>query len=502
MNLEEINLLNLSAEKALKLIKNKEVSPLTVVTESLKAIKKSDLNSFITLSDEGALAKAKESTDRARDGNVRPLEGLPIAVKDNFCVSQVHYPNIQTTCGSKILIGFKPTYESTVTKKLTEAGAIMVGKANMDEFAMGSSNEHSHFGPVKNPWDKSRVPGGSSGGSAAAVAANLCYAAIGTDTGGSVRCPASFCGIVGIKPTYGRCSRFGVIPLASSFDQPGVFARNVQDGCLVMDQIMGYCPQDSRSIDVPAPKLAEVIGDVSGMRIGYIAEHMFLVEPTVRSMWENCLQLLRSRGAQIVPISMSSFNTVPCPENINPCYRWLAVYYSIMPVEAFSNLARFDGIKFGSYVDAPTLKEAYCRTRDQFGQEVKKRLLLGCNNIINESHIFADATSYRQVIKDEFDKVFQKIDSIICPTMPHEAFKIGGTAANSIDEYVEDIFTVVANIIGAPAMSVPSGLGPNGLPLGIQVMCNRFEEEKMIRIAKVIEEEVGFVELSKRSKNV
>lgn len=482
-----MSLLKLSLKSISELLKSGEVSPMTVVAESLKAIRASKLNAFITVCEEAALARAEESALRIARGEARRLEGVALGIKDVFCTK-----GIRTTAGSKIMGDFVPRYESTVTGRLLEQGSIFVGKNNMDEFAMGSTNRNSSFGSVINPLGEGLVPGGSSGGGAAAVAANLCYAALGTDTGGSVRQPAAFCGIVGVKPSYGVCSRFGMFAYASSMDQPGVMARSVEDACIVLDEMKGYCSRDSMSSKINLPKFSEVPVSVKGMKIGYIKEHIGIVDKRVREIWENSLEVFKQNGAQIVPIDIEDLSCKSIGLNCNPAHSWLAIYYSLSTVEALSNLARYDGIRYGSYISGSDLEDSYLRTRDQFGPEVKRRLALGAYIMSTEpnNRFFERSSKYRQFLKERFARLFKKVDCIICPTSPHVAFPLTQYKDSSIEAYTEDIFTVIANLVESPAISIPAGL-KDGLPIGMQLMAGRFEDAKMISAARVLEREMS-----------
>lgn len=483
-----MTVLKLSLKEIAQLMKQGEVSPVTVVAETLKAIKLSKLNSFITVCEERAIAAAEKSALRISQGEARELEGVPLGIKDVFCTK-----DIRTTAASKIMGDFTPWYESTVTERLLEQGCIFVGKNNMDEFAMGSTNRNSAFGEVKNPVDEKLVPGGSSGGGAAAVAAGLCYAALGSDTGGSVRQPAAFCGIVGVKPSYGACSRFGMIAYASSMDQAGVMARSVEDACIVLDKMKGYCSKDSTSSKVILANLAEVNADVKGMKIGYIEDHMGLVSETVRACWKNSLDLLADRGAKIVAINIQDLNCPSIGLTCNPAHSWLAVYYAISTVEALSNLARYDGIRYGSYIPGETLDESYMLTRDQFGPEVKRRLALAAHIMSTEptNRFFERSCKYREFLKERFANVFRKVDCILSPTSPHVAFPLTEHKKNSLENYMEDIFTVVANLVNSPAISIPA-CRENGLPMGMQVMAGHMQDAKMIAVAKALEDALGY----------
>jgi aspartyl-tRNA(Asn)/glutamyl-tRNA(Gln) amidotransferase subunit A len=473
------------------LIQNGEVSPLTVTLETLKRIKEHiKLNSFITVSEDLAMETARASTERIAKKEQRSLEGIPLAIKDLFCTK-----GIPTTSASKLLEGFVPRYESTVTHRLLESGMVPVGKTNMDEFAMGSSNQTSYFGPVRNPWNSSCVPGGSSGGSAAAVAAYLCYAALGSDTGGSVRQPAAFSGIVGLKPSYGRCSRYGMIAYSSSLDQAGVMARTVDDACIVLDKMMGRCANDSTTSHLNPPKLEDVSASVKGKSIGYIAPHMDLVGKSIRKVWEDSLEYLKSNGANIIEINLRDLDDDPTDNN--PIDRWIGTYYVLTPVEAYSNLCRYDGIRYGSYLQGADLEETYRLTRSQFGEEVRRRIMLGAHILLQESKeaLYNKAVVYRKLMQEKFMTLFKKVDAIISPTSPHEAFELG-TSKSALEMYAEDGFTVIANLLGSPAISIPACCGENKLPIAMQVITNRFEEVKLIEIAKSLEQYYNFTPLS------
>lgn len=482
-----LDVTTLSLQEIRNLVEKGEISPLTIVTELLKNINSnSDVNAFITITDKLALSQAEGSALRIAKGNPRSLEGIPIAVKDVFCTKSV-----LTTAASKMLENFIPPYESSVTQKLWNSGAILIGKTNMDEFAMGSSTQTSYFGVCKNPKNPHYVPGGSSGGSAAAVANYSCYAALGSDTGGSVRQPASFCGIVGFKPSYGRCSRFGMIAYSSSLDQAGVFARSVTDACIVMDQIIGKCAQDSTTSSEQWSKLEDIIAKVDGKTIGYIPKQMELVTKDVRQNWELAINILRAGGAKVIEISCNELDSTIGPDQ-KLTDRWLATYYALTPVEAFSNLSRYDGIRYGTHIAADNLENYYLNTRDQFGKEVKRRILLGGHILLNECHKghYRKALNYIQNMRYQFNQIFNKVDAILSPTSPHTAFKIG-TVLSPEAMYAEDIFTIPANLLMAPAISIPSGVCGDGMPIGIQLMSNRFNESKMIEIAKFLEDQMS-----------
>ena len=473
-----IDITKLSLTDVKKLIDSGEVSPLAVTVEIFKRIKKDQTNSFISTTEELAFQMA-ESITRNGPKNYS-VGGVPIAVKDIFCTNQT-----RTTSGSKMLANFIPNYESAVTKRLWNSGGILVGKTNMDEFAMGSSTQHSYFGPCKNPWNLECVPGGSSGGSAASVASYQCYAALGSDTGGSVRQPASFCGVVGFKPSYGRCSRFGMTAYSSSLDQAGVLTRSVSDACLILDLINGQCDKDMTTSSEPWVRLETVEPDPK-VTIGYLVEDMDLVESGVADIWRSTLEQLKTSGARVVALKYKDIDPdIRIEEKLSD--KWLATYYALTPVEAFSNLSRYDGIRYGTHVDAENIEAYYKLTRGQFGDEVKRRIILGAHILLNETekHYYKNALNYRSQTMDAFDKVFSNLDVIISPTSPHTAFKINEKIAPE-KAYLEDLFTIPANLIRAPAISIPAGL-LNGMPVGIQLFAKRFNEKAIIQVAKYLE---------------
>ncbi len=448
------------------------------------------LNAFITETPERALAMAAASDERLAKGEARPLDGIPIAVKDLFCTK-----GVLTTAASHILDGFHPPYESTVTEKLWEAGAVMLGKTNLDEFAMGSSSTTSHYGPVENPWrrqskdrlgdNRPLVPGGSSGGSAAAVAAHAAPAATGTDTGGSIRQPASFCGIVGLKPTYGRCSRWGVVAYASSLDHPGPLARTVEDAAIMLGAIAGHDPKDSTSAPLPVPDYqAALTGDIRGLRIGIPKEYRVDGMPTeIEALWQRGADWLRDAGAKPIEISL-------------PHTRYaLPAYYIIAPAEASSNLARYDGVRFGLRVPGDTVEEMYELTRAAgFGPEVRRRVLIG-TYVLSAGYYdayYLKAQRVRTLIARDFAVAFERVDCLLTPTAPSAAFAIGEKIDDPIAMYLNDVFTVPANLAGLPAISVPAGLSNDGLPLGLQVIGRAFDEATVLRVGEVLERAADF----------
>ena len=432
-----------------------------------------DLGAFLDLNPELVLSEAS-AADKARSSGVKgALLGIPIALKDIILTR-----GQKTTCGSKILSNFVPPYDATVTTKLRSAGAIILGKTNMDEFAMGSSNETSHFGVVKNPWDHARVPGGSSGGSAAAVAARLAPAALGTDTGGSIRQPASLCNIVGIKPTYGRVSRYGVIAFASSLDQVGVFAANVRDTALVLQAISGHDTYDATSNNKVVPDFTASCGkDIKGLRIGVPREYFIDgMSPEVRAAVETSLKALEEQGASIVDISLPNTEAA------------VATYYIIAPAEASSNLARYDGVRFGHRAEnVDSLHDLYCRSRSEgFGTEVKRRIMIGTYVLSTGYYdaFYLKAQKVRTVITREFEHAFSKdCDLIACPTSPTTAFKIGEKTSDPLAMYLNDVFTIPVNLAGLPGMSIPCGFDSAGLPIGLQLIGRAWDEETLFRVA-------------------
>jgi len=450
------------------------------VTESFLARahdKQPELNAFITLHDEGALERARALDSAAGKARSKMrLFGVPIAVKDNICVS-----GSLTTCGSRILGSFLCPYDATVTERIISAGAIIIGKTNLDEFAMGSSTETSFFGITRNPCDLERSPGGSSGGSAAAVAAGCAPCALGTDTGGSVRQPASFCGVVGVKPTYGRVSRYGLVAFAPSFDQIGPLTMNVKDAALLLEVIAGYDARDSTSVSCPVPEYHNLLDrDVSGVKIGVIKEHVEgETSPVVKETLQDALRCLERIGAEIVPISLPHLNYV------------VAVYYILCTAETSSNLLRYDGVRYGfrasSYCD---LIDMYRKTREKgFGQEVKRRIALG-TFVLSTGYYdayYLKAQKARTLIIRELNEAFDKVDFLIGPTSPQQAFKIGEKADDPLMMYLSDIFTIPANLAGLPAISIPYGPRDGRLPVGLQLIAKPFDEAGMFQLASAIE---------------
>ncbi|MGE0748689.1 MAG: Asp-tRNA(Asn)/Glu-tRNA(Gln) amidotransferase subunit GatA [Rhodospirillales bacterium] len=443
------------------------------------------LNAYIVETPDRAIAAAAASDKRRRAGETGVLEGIPVAIKDLFCTE-----GVQTTAASRILDGFVPTYESTVSANMLREGAVMLGKTNLDEFAMGSSNETSFYGAVENPWrragdNRPLVPGGSSGGSAAAVAARLCLGATGTDTGGSIRQPAAFCGIVGIKPTYGRCSRWGVVAFASSLDQAGPFARSVRDCAILLRAMSGFDPRDSTSADVAVPDFeAALTGDVRGLRVGIPKEYRVDGAPEeIETLWDRGVAWLKAAGAEPVEVSLPHTKYA------------LPTYYIIAPAEASSNLARYDGVRYGLRVDGRTPDEMYENTRGAgFGREVRRRILIG-TYVLSAGYYdayYLKAQRVRALIARDFTEAFKRCDVLLTPTAPSDAFAIGDKSDDPIAMYLNDVFTVPASLAGLPGISVPAGLSAGGLPLGLQLIGRPFDEETVLRAAGVLETAAAF----------
>lgn len=479
------DLTKLTIAQAREALKNKEFTAIELTQAYIKNMEaKRELNAFVCECSEKALEQAKLSQIKIENGTSGDLEGIPLGVKDLFCTK-----GIETTACSNFLKGFVPPYESTVTTKLLNAGASFVGKLNMDEFAMGGSNETSAFGPVINPWSKDvkLVAGGSSGGSAAAVSARMCAAATGTDTGGSIRQPSAFCGVTGIKPTYGRCSRYGVIAFASSLDQAGPIAKDVRDCAIMLKNMAGYDAKDATSAKVDVPDFEKFLsGDIRGMKIGLPKEYRVdgLNEEVV-AYWDKAAQMLKDRGAEIVEISLPHTKYA------------LATYYIIAPAEASSNLARYDGLRYGNRVDGNSIDEMYINSRTQgFGKEVKRRIMVG-TYVLSAGYYdayFLKAQKVRRLIRDDFVKAFEKCDVILTPTSPVAAFPIGDKKMQEdpIAMWLNDIYTVSVSLAGLPAMSLPIGLNKDGLPLGMQIIGKAFDEQSVFEVASALEKQAGF----------
>jgi aspartyl-tRNA(Asn)/glutamyl-tRNA(Gln) amidotransferase subunit A len=435
------------------------------------------LHSFLAVMADQALAQAKQvDAQLAKGETIGWLAGIPTGIKDNLCLR-----GTPTTCGSRILENFVPPYDATVTQKLAAAGAVVVGKTNLDEFAMGSSTENSAYQVTANPWDTSRVPGGSSGGSAAAVAADECVVALGSDTGGSIRQPASFCGVVGLKPTYGLVSRFGLVAYASSLDQIGPFGRTVEDAAILLGAIAGHDPKDSTSLDVPLPDYTQcLIPDLKGKRVGIITETFDEgLDGEVADAVQTAIQQLKELGAEIQEIS--------CPR-----FRYgLPTYYVIAPSEASANLARYDGVKYGYRSNADNLLSMYTQTRAQgFGAEVKRRIMIGTYALSAGYYdaYYLKAQKVRTLIKEDFEAAFAKVDVLVCPTAPTTAFKAGEKTADPLSMYLSDLMTIPVNLAGLPGLSLPCGMDAQGLPIGLQIIGNVLREDLVLQTAYAYEQ--------------
>ncbi len=476
-----MNALPASITEAAASLRRRETSAAELTEVALERAHRDRLNAWLLVADERARAQAKAADERLRRGDAPPLCGIPWACKDIIGTK-----GVETTAGSRILDGYVPPYSATVVERLDAAGAVMVGKTNLDEFAMGSSNENSAFGPVRNPWRADRVPGGSSGGSAVAVAAGHALFALGTDTGGSIRQPGALTGVVGMKPTYGRVSRYGVVAFASSLDQVGPFTRTVEDCAIVCQALFGKDPHDATTMPLPAEDLRRDLDrGVEGLRIG-VPKEFFIegMEPDVERAVRDALAELERQGAALVDISLPSTD------------HGLAVYYIIQPAEASSNLARYDGVRYGLRVEGRDLLETYRRTRGEgFGPEVKRRMILGTYALSAGYYdaYYVKAQKVRTLIKAEFDRAFERCDAIVTPTSPTVAFRIGQKVDDPLAMYLNDVFTLPGNIAGLPGISVPCGFS-DGLPIGLQVMASSFQEATLFRVAAAYERATGFHE--------
>ena len=476
---------NFGLSEALTGLRNKEFTSYELTSHYISKIEKSKLNTFITNTFEHAIEMAKESDKRIQNSEeIRLLEGIPIGMKDLFCTK-----NIKTTAGSKILENFVPFYESTVSQNIRDCGAVMIGKTNMDEFAMGSANTTSFFGNVINPIKSSAdsdnlVPGGSSGGSAAAVAAGLCLGATGSDTGGSIRQPASFCGLVGLKPTYGRCSRFGMVAFASSLDQAGPLTKNVEDAAIMLQAMASYDNKDSTSSKVNIPNFSDFKNfKLRGKKIGIPKEYLVDgLAPEIKKSWEKAVDLFKNNGSEIVDITLPHTSYA------------LPTYYIIAPAEASANLARYDGVRYGFREKNNSLDELYSKTRAiGFGSEVKRRLIIG-TYVLSAGYYdayFLKALKVRKLIFEDFSNAFKQCDLILTPTTPNVAFKIGEKQNNPLEMYLNDVLTVPASLAGLPAISVPAGKNSVQLPFGLQIIGKPFEEISILSGAKLIEENLN-----------
>ena len=480
--------------EASALLRRREVSARELTEACLARIERDGeaLNTFLAVGADRAKAAADAADKALAQGDARPLLGIPYALKDIFVTRALDDQGradggLPTTAGSKILAGYRSPYASAAEERFATAGAVLLGKTNCDEFAMGSSNENSAYGPVRNPWDRSTVPGGSSGGSSAAVAAGQAFFATGTDTGGSIRQPASLTGTVGMKPTYGRVSRYGMVAFASSLDQGGPLTRSVRDMALVLGAMAGHDPRDSTSVDLPVPDYAAALtGDVKGLRLGVPREYFVAgMEPGVEAAVRDATRTLEGLGAEIVEVSLPSTDA------------GLATYYIIAPAEASANLARYDGVRYGHSAGLNDLLENYTQTRgDGFGPEVKRRIMLGTYALSAGYYdaYYVKAQQVRTLIKAEFDSVLTTVDALLAPTSPTVAFKIGAKTDDPLLMYLNDACTLPVNIVGLPGISVPCGLS-DGLPVGLQVIGRAFDEVTVLRVADAYERAAGFADL-------
>ena len=475
--MSEIN--NLKLCDLVDKIKNKKLSSKEITEAFINRSKKSSkLNSYITDNFDNALNRAKEF-DEKPDFN-KKIPGIPLAVKDLFCTK-----NLRTTAGSKILENFIPTYESTVTQNIIDHGGIIIGKLNCDEFAMGSSNETSNYGNVQNPISENLVPGGSSGGSSAALAAKLTPATIGTDTGGSIRQPASFTGTVGLKPTYGSCSRYGIVAFASSLDQAGPMTHDVKDCALLLEVMSSFDTKDSTSVEFTRGNyLNDLNENIKGKKIGIPKEYKVDGMPKeIEDLWEKGIKIIKDNGGDVIDISLPNTNYA------------LPTYYIVAPAEASSNLARYDGVKYGFRSKGENLIDMYEKTRSEgFGDEVKRRIMIG-TYVLSSGYYdayYLKAQKVRRLIKNDFDEAYKKVDAILTPSTPSSAFKIGEKLNDPVSMYLNDIFTVPINLAGLPAISIPAGHDNNGFPLGLQIIGKAFDEQNILNIAYSIEKNIGY----------
>jgi len=479
-------LTSLTLKGALDGLRSKAFSSVELTQAHITAVEAArPLNAFVLETPDKALEMARAADGRIASGEAGPLEGAPLGIKDLFCTE-----GVRSTACSNILKPFVPTYESTVTSNLFRDGAVMLGKLNMDEFAMGSSNETSAFGPVVNPWrisggNQALTPGGSSGGSASAVAADLCLGATATDTGGSIRQPAAFTGTVGIKPTYGRCSRWGIVAFASSLDQAGPIAKTVEDAAILLTSMAGHDPKDSTSLPVETPDFAPFVGkSVKGLRIGVPKEYRVDGMPAeIEALWQQGVDWLKEAGCEIVEVSLPHTKYA------------LPAYYIVAPAEASSNLARYDGMRYGLRAEGANLTEVYENTRAQgFGEEVKRRILIG-TYVLSAGYYdayYLKAQKVRRRIADDFDEAWKTCDALLTPTAPSAAFTLGERMADPIAMYLNDVFTVTTNLAGLPSISVPAGLDAQGLPLGLQVIGRALDEGTVFSVAGALEKTAGF----------
>ncbi len=477
-------LLQKSVEELLRLLQTGEVSSVELTQEALNAIERLDeqINAFLFVDREGALQRAKEIDEKRRAGQpVGKLAGLPVAVKDVLCTK-----GCPTTCASRMLQHFVPPYDAHVAERLKAEDAVLLGKTNMDEFAMGSSTENSAFGPTKNPWDLERTPGGSSGGSAAAVAARMAPLAVGSDTGGSIRQPASFCGVVGLKPTYGRVSRYGLVAFASSLDQLGPISTDVFGAALLLEVMAGHDERDSTSLPAPVPAYTQELDQpLEGLRIGVVPEHMAAgVQEDVLKVLQDALDVYKGLGAEIREVRLPHSKYA------------VATYYLIAPSEASSNLARYDGVHYGFRAERfDNMIDMYCTTRGQgFGPEVKRRIMLGTYALSAGYYdaYYLKALKVRRLIRNDFDQAFEQVDVLALPVCPHPAFKLGELVDDPLSMYLSDVFTIGANLAGIPGVSVPAGFSSQGLPIGLQLLAPPLQESRLLRAARMFERETDW----------
>jgi len=476
-----LELYSLALSEARDLLNKREISANDLVNSLYQRIDavEEKVKAFITITKDNAMkmaGEAQKKIDLEEKQNNTSILGIPLAIKDNICTK-----GVRTTCSSKILYNFVPPYESTVTSRLLERGYVLIGKTNMDEFAMGSSTENSGFHTTKNPWSLERIPGGSSGGSAAAVAADECIAALGSDTGGSIRQPAALCGVVGLKPTYGRVSRYGLVAFASSLDQIGPITKNVRDSAILMNILSGHDPLDSTSAPVPAPDFTAALGkDINGLIIGIPKEYFIEgIDKEVEVSVKEATKKLESLGAITVEVSLPHTGYA------------VATYYILATSEASSNLARYDGVKYGFRAKGKDLMDMYMNTRAQgFGAEVKRRIMLGTYALSSGYYeaYYKKAQQVRTLIKKDFEDAFKKVDVILTPTSPTASFKIGEKTADPLQMYLSDIFTISANLAGVPGISIPCGFTSNNLPVGLQLIGKHFDEESILRVAYAYEQ--------------
>jgi len=474
-----VELYSLTIHQVHELLSKGEVTSQEVTESVFKRIESVEekVNAYITLTQKLAMEQAKHADENIKQGKLNTLTGIPLAIKDVLCIK-----GARTTCGSRILENFIAPYDATVIKKMKEKDAIFIGRTNMDEFAMGSSTETSYFGTTRNPWDLQRIPGGSSGGSAAAVSADECIGALGTDTGGSIRQPAACCGVVGLKPTYGRVSRFGLVAFASSLDQIGPMTKDVKDAAILMNEICGYDSLDSTSVNVEVPDYTQVLGrEVKGMSVGIPKEYFIEgVDREVEGAVKEAVKVVEGLGMDTKEVSL------PHTEYA------VAVYYLIAPAEASSNLARYDGVRYGYRTkESAGLLKMYKLSRSEgFGTEVKRRIMLGTYALSAGYYdaYYKKASQVRTLIRNDFEKAFRECDVIITPTAPTPAFKIGEKVDDPLKMYLSDIFTIPANLAGIAGISIPCGFSSQGLPIGLQILANSFQEKKLLQVAYAYEQ--------------